>query len=106
MAWVYLLIAGLLEVVWAFLMKQSAGFTRLWPSVGTVAFMIVGFGLLSCAMRTLPLGTAYVVWTGIGAVGTFLVGMFILHEPASLLRMTAAVLIVLGLLLMKLTSTS
>jgi quaternary ammonium compound-resistance protein SugE len=106
MAWVYLFVAGLLEIVWAFLMKQSAGFTRLWPSVGTVTFMIAGFGLLSCSMRTLPLGTAYVVWTGIGGVGTFLVGMFVLHEPASLLRVAAAVLIVLGLLLMKLASTS
>jgi quaternary ammonium compound-resistance protein SugE len=106
MAWVYLFIAGLLEVVWALLMKQSAGFTRLWPSVGTVAFMIAGFGLLSCSMRTLPLGTAYVVWTGIGGVGTFLVGMFVLHEPASPLRMAAAFIIVFGLVLMNLTSTS
>lgn len=106
MAWVYLGVAGLLEVVWAFLMKQSAGFTRLWPSVGTIGFMIASFGLLSYAMRTLPLGTAYVVWTGTGAVGAFLVGVLVLNEPASLLRTSAAILIVLGLALMKLTSSS
>jgi quaternary ammonium compound-resistance protein SugE len=104
MAWIYLVIAGLLEVVWAFFMKQSDGFTRLWPSVGTIAFMIASFALLSYAMRTLPLGTAYTVWTGIGAVGAFIVGIFILHEPASALRVLAAGLIVSGLVLMKLTS--
>jgi quaternary ammonium compound-resistance protein SugE len=104
MAWILLVIAGLLEVVWAFLMKQSEGFTRLWPSVGTLLFMAVSFGLLSYSMRTLPLGTAYVVWTGIGAVGSFLVGMAVLGEPASVARIVAAVLIVSGLVLMKLTS--
>jgi quaternary ammonium compound-resistance protein SugE len=104
MAWIYLIIAGLLEVVWAFFMKQSAGFTQLWPSVGTLAFMIASFALLSYAMRTLPLGTAYTVWTGIGAVGAFIVGIVVLHEPASALRVLAAVLIVSGLVLMKLTS--
>lgn len=106
MAWTYLLIAGCLEVVWAFLMKQSHGFTRLWPSIGTLVFMVASFGLLSFAMRSLPLGTAYVVWTGIGAVGAFVVGVFFLDEPASLLRVIAAALIVSGLLLMKLTSSS
>lgn len=104
MAWVYLVIAGLLEVVWAFCMKQSAGFTRLWPSVGTIAFMIASFALLSYAMRSLPLGTAYTVWTGIGAVGAFIVGIVLLQEPASALRVLAAALIVSGLVLMKLTS--
>jgi quaternary ammonium compound-resistance protein SugE len=105
MAWIYLVIAGLLEVAWAFCMKQSAGFTRLWPSVGTIAFMVASFALLSYAMRTLPLGTAYTVWTGIGAVGAFIVGIVVLHEPASVLRVLAAVLIVSDLALMKLTST-
>jgi len=105
MAWSFLIVAGLLEVVWAYLMKQSAGFTRPAASVGTIVFMIASFGLLSLAMRSLPLGTAYVVWTGIGAVGAFLVGMIFLHEPASPLRIAAAVLIVAGLVLMKLTST-
>lgn len=105
MAWTYLIFAGLLEVVWAFLMKQSAGFTRLWPSVGTIGFMVASFGLLAIAMRTLPLGTAYVVWTGIGAVGAFLVGVLVLGEPVGALRILAAVLIVSGLVLMKLTSS-
>ncbi len=106
MAWAFLLVAGLLEVVWAYLMKLSEGFTRPIPSVGTILFMIASFGLLSLAMRTLPLGTAYVVWTGIGAVGAFLVGIIVLHEPVSALRIVAAVLIVSGLVLMKMTSPS
>jgi quaternary ammonium compound-resistance protein SugE len=106
MAWALLIIAGLLEVAWAFLMKQSAGFTRLWPSLGALAFMFASFGLLAYAMRSLPMGTAYVVWTGVGAVGAFLVGVAVLHEPAGLLRVVAALLIVAGLVLMKLTSTS
>ena len=104
MAWIALVVAGVLEVVWAYLMKQSAGFTRLGPSVGTILFMIASFALLSYAMRTLPLGTSYVVWTGIGAVGAFLVGVIALGESASPLRLTAALLIVSGLVLMKLTS--
>jgi quaternary ammonium compound-resistance protein SugE len=104
MAWACLIVAGLLEVAWAFLMKQSEGFTRPWPSIGALAFMGASFALLAYAMRTLPLGTAYVVWTGIGAVGAFLVGMTLLGEPASPLRIAAAVLIVSGLVLMKLTS--
>lgn len=104
MAWIYLLIAGVLEVVWAFYMKQSEGFTRLWPSVITIGVMIVSFGLLSLSMRTLPLGTAYAVWTGIGAVGAFAVGVWILNEPLSLMRVSAAAMIVGGLILMKLAS--
>lgn len=104
MAWSLLIVAGLLEVVWAYFMKQSQGFTRLWPSVAALGFMFASFGLLSYAMKTLPMGAAYVVWTGIGAVGSFLVGMIFLNEPASGLRMVAAVLIVAGLVLMKLTS--
>jgi quaternary ammonium compound-resistance protein SugE len=103
-AWISLFVAGLLEVAWAFLMKQSAGFTRLWPSVGTMLFMFASFGLLAYAMRSLPLGTAYVVWTGIGAVGSFVLGVLVLHEPAALPRIGAAALIVAGLVLMKLTS--
>ena len=104
MAWVFLLLAGLLEIVWAFSMKQSHGFTRLWPSVVTITTMIASFGLLSVAMRTLPLGTAYTIWTGIGAVGAFVVGIAILGEQASAMRIVAALLIVSGLLLMKLSS--
>lgn len=104
MAWIYLLIAGVLEVVWAYSMKQSHGFTRLWPSIITIGVMIVSFGLLSLSMRTLPLGTAYAVWTGIGAVGAFIVGAWILNEPLSLMRISAAAMIVGGLILMKLAS--
>ena len=104
MAWIYLFIAGVLEVVWAFYMKQSEGFSKLWPSVITIGAMIVSFALLSISMKTLPLGTAYAIWTGIGAIGAFIVGIWMLGEPASLLRITAAGLIVGGLILMKVAS--
>ncbi len=104
MAWLILIIAGLFEVVWAFSMKQSEGFTRLWPSVVTLAAMLVSFGLLAWSMRSLPLGTAYTVWTGVGAVGAFVVGIVFLGETANALRLMAALLIVSGLLLMKLSS--
>lgn len=104
MAWVYLLVAGLLEVVWAFSMKQSHGFTRLVPSAITIVTMIASFGLLAVAMRSLPLGTAYTIWTGIGAVGAFLVGITVLGEQISAMRIGAAVLIVSGLVLMKMSS--
>lgn len=102
MAWIYLLIAGLLEVVWAYSMKQSAGFTRLWPSVITMIAMAVSFGLLSISMKSLPLGTAYTVWTGIGAVGAFVVGIIWLNEGVHPMRVGAAALIVVGLVLMRL----
>ena len=104
MAWLILIIAGVLEVIWAFAMKQSMGFTRLWPSIITLVAMIASFGLLSWSMRALPLGTAYTVWTGIGAVGAFIVGIVALGEAASALRLLAAVLIVSGLVLMKLST--
>jgi quaternary ammonium compound-resistance protein SugE len=104
-AWLLLVIAGLFEVLWAFTMKQSEGFTRLWPSVITLIAMLVSFGLLSWSMRVLPLGTAYTVWTGIGAVGAFILGILVLGEAASFLRILAAILIVSGLVLMKLSST-
>jgi quaternary ammonium compound-resistance protein SugE len=103
-AWIVLVLAGLLEIVWAFSMKQSQGFTRLGPSVVTFVAMAVSFALLSWSMRTLPLGTAYTVWTGIGAVGAFVVGIVVLGETASPLRVLAAGLIVTGLVLMKLSS--
>ncbi len=104
MAWLYLVIAGALEVVWAFSMKQSVGFTRLTPTLITFATMAASFALLSISMKTLPLGTAYTIWTGIGAVGAFIVGITVLGEPASPMRILAAVLIVGGLVLMKLSS--
>lgn len=106
MAWIFLFLAGLLEIVWAFFMKQSAGFTRPWPSVVTIVTMIASFGLLSISMKTLPLGTAYTIWTGIGAVGAFVVGVAVLNEQLSVMRVLAAVLIVSGLVLMKLAPTS
>lgn len=104
MAWFLLFIAGLLEIVWAFSMKQSEGFTRLGATSVTLVAMVLSFGLLSWSMRTLPLGTAYTVWTGIGAVGAFVVGIVFLHEPMSAMRIFAAALIVGGLVLMKLSS--
>lgn len=104
MAWIVLVIAGLFEVVWASAMKQSHGFTRLWPSVVTMVGMIISFGLLAWSMRSLPLGTAYTVWTGIGAVGAFLVGILVLGEAVTAMRLAAAALIVSGLVLMKLSS--
>jgi len=94
-----------LEVVWAYTMKQSQGFTRLVPSVVTGVTMVASFGLLSLAMRTLPLGTAYTIWTGIGAVGAFVVGITVLGEQVNAQRVLAAVLIVSGLVLMKLSAT-
>ena len=104
MAWVFLVVAGLLEVIWAYTMKLSDGFTRLNYSLITLVAMIASFGLLSVSMKSLPLGTAYTIWTGIGAVGAFVVGILVLGEAASPLRMLAAVMIVGGLVLMKLSS--
>ncbi len=105
MPWILLVSAGLLEIVWAYFMKQSQGFTRLVPTLITLTTMIASFGLLSMAMRTLPLGTAYTIWTGIGAVGAFVVGVVVLGEQLSLMRVLAAVLIVSGLVMMKLSSS-
>ena len=105
MAWVVLILAGLFEIVWAYSMKLSEGFTKLTLSLITLFFMVLSFGLLAYAMKTLPLGTAYTIWTGIGAIGSFLVGIFILGEPATAMRMLAAILIVSGLVLMKLSSS-
>lgn len=105
MAWIYLVIAGVLEIVWALAMKQSHGFTRLVPSIVTLIGMIASFWLLALAMRSLPLGTAYTIWTGIGAVGAFAIGIIFLGEQISAMRIGAAVLIVSGLVLMKLSSS-
>lgn len=102
MSWVILFFAGVLEVAWAVGLKQSAGFTRLWPSVFTVLTMAASVGLLGLALRQLPLGTAYAVWTGIGTVGTALVGMALLGEPAGALRLLSIALIVAGIVGLKL----
>ena len=104
MAWMLLLVAGLLEIVWAFTMKLSQGFTRPGASIVTLFAMLASFGLLSISMRSLPLGTAYMAWTGIGAVGAFVVGVVVLGEPLTIARSVAALLIVSGLLLMQLSN--
>ncbi|WP_336979195.1 DMT family transporter [Altererythrobacter fulvus] len=104
MAWATLIVAGLFEVVWAYSMKLSGGFSRLWPSLLTISAMLVSFGLLAWSMRTLPLGTAYTVWTGIGAVGAFAAGILFLGEAVTASRLLAAGLILSGIVLMKLSS--
>lgn len=104
MAWFILIVAGLLEVVWTYFMKQSDGFTKLIPSIVAIGASLVSFFLLAAAMKSLPLGTAYTVWTGIGAIGAFAVGVFVLQEPATMTRMLAAGLIIAGILLMKVSS--
>lgn len=103
-AWFMLVVAGLLEVVWASTMKATDGFTRLWPSVLTLGTMIVSFALLSQAMRTLPAGTSYAVWVGIGAIGTALVGILLWNEPASAPRLLFLGLIAVGIVGLKLVS--
>ena len=104
MSWVLLFAAGLLEIVWAFTMKLSQGFTRPAASAVTLLTMLASFALLSISMKSLPLGTAYTVWTGIGAVGAFVVGVVVLGEPLTIARGIAALLIVSGLVLMKLST--
>lgn len=104
MSWISLIIAGLLEVVWAYSMKQSHGFTKLTPTLITLVGMLASFALLSYSMKTLPLGTAYTIWTGIGAVGAFLLGILVLGEQVSIMRVGAALFIICGLVMMKLSS--
>lgn len=105
MAWIYLAVAGILEVVWAFFMKKSEGFSLLTPSVITIVTMIGSFALLSIAIRSLPLGTAYAIWTGIGAVGAFVVGIVILGEAATFFRVASVTLILAGIIGLKLSSS-
>jgi quaternary ammonium compound-resistance protein SugE len=104
MAWVWLALAGVLEVGWAVGLKMTEGFTRLWPSVLTVAAMAASLGLLGIALKTLPVGTAYAVWTGIGAVGTAAFGMLVLGEPATALRIAGIALIAAGIAALKLSA--
>lgn len=104
MIWIVVLIAGLLEIIWAVGLRYTDGFTRLWPSIGTVAAMGLSFFLLSIAMRSLPIGTVYAVWVGIGAVGTAVVGIVLLGEPASLPRIVSISLIILGIVGLKLSA--
>ncbi len=104
MSWILLLLAGLLEVAWAAGLKTSEGFTRLWPSVFTAVTALSSFALLAIAMRQLPLGTAYAVWTGIGAVGAFIFGIVMMGEALTVARVASAALIVIGLIGLKLSS--
>ena len=104
MAWLILVVAGLFEIGWAVGLKYTEGFTRFWPSVGTVTAMVVSVGLLGLAMRTLPVGTAYAVWTGIGALGTVVLGMLLFGEPATVLRLVCVGLILAGIVGLKLTA--
>ena len=104
MAWFYLILAGLLEIGWAIGMKYTNGFTRLWPTAATFATMTVSFFLLSLSLKTIPMGTAYAVWTGIGAAGTFIFGMLFLGEPREIARVVCIVMIVAGTAGLKLFS--
>lgn len=104
MSWIVLFIAGLFEIAWAIGLKYTEGFTRLWPTVGTVLAMIVSVALLGLAMKTLPVGTAYAVWTGVGAVGTVILGIALFSEPASAGRLISLGLIVAGIIGLKLVT--
>ena len=106
MSWILLFVAGLLEIVWAIGLKYTEGFTRLTPSLITISAMVVSFYLLSLALRTLPVGTAYAVWVGIGAVGTATVGILVFNEVASLLKLASLALVVGGIVGLKLSSAA
>ena len=104
MAWTYLLIAGLLEVGWAIGLKYTEGFSRLWPSLATVGAMILSLGFLGLALKQLPVGTAYAVWTGIGAIGTVILGIYLFGEPATAARLACIGLILAGIVGLKLVT--
>lgn len=104
MAWLVLVIAGLFEVGWAIGLKYTEGFTRLWPTVGTAASMLVSLGLLGVAMKSLPVGTSYAVWVGVGAVGTAILGIVLMGESANVGRIVSLALIVAGIIGLKLAS--
>ncbi|ABE49902.1 MULTISPECIES: quaternary ammonium compound efflux SMR transporter SugE [Methylobacillus] len=104
MAWLTLFVAGLFEIVWAVGLKYSHGFTRFWPSLGTIVAMALSVVLLSLAMRSLPMGTAYAIWVGIGAVGTVIMGIFLFNEPTSLVRLFSVALIIVGIIGLKLAT--
>jgi quaternary ammonium compound-resistance protein SugE len=104
MNWVVIVVAGLFEIGWAVGLKYTEGFTRVWPTVGTVLSMVVSLGLLGVAMKTLPMGTAYAVWVGVGTVGTVILGMVLLGESAHPLRLISLALIVVGIIGLKLAT--
>jgi quaternary ammonium compound-resistance protein SugE len=103
-AWIYLLIAGLFEIVWAIGLKYTEGWSRLWPSVGTLVAMAASVIFLSLAMKVLPVGTSYAVWTGIGAIGTVILGIILFAEPATAIRLGCVALILTGIVGLKLTT--
>jgi quaternary ammonium compound-resistance protein SugE len=105
MAWVLLVVAGMLEVGWAIGLKYTEGFTRVWPSVFTIAAMVLSVVLLGIAMKSLPVGTSYAVWVGVGAVGTAILGMALFGEPATAGRLASLGCIVVGIVGLKLAST-
>ena len=104
MPWIILVLAGLFEVGWAIGLKYTDGFTKLWPTMGTVAAMAISLGLLGIAMKSLPVGTAYAIWVGVGAVGTVILGIVLFNEPVNALRLVSVGLIVAGLVGLKLAS--
>lgn len=104
MSWIILIIAALFEITWAIGLKFTDGFTRLWPSVGTIIALVISVGLLGIAAKSLPIGTAYAVWTGIGAVGTVLCGIAVLGDPATPVRLVCVGFIIIGILGLKVTS--
>ena len=106
MAWVILFVAGLFEIAWAVGLKYTEGFTRLWPTVGTAVALVASMALLGVSLRTLPLGTAYAIWTGIGSVGTAVLGIVLFREPATAIRLACIGLIVAGIVGLKLASSS
>ncbi len=105
MNWFILFMAGIFEIGWAIGLKYTEGFTRFWPTLGTVLAMVISLGLLGLAMKSLPVGTAYAVWVGVGAVGTAIMGMVLLGEPVSTLRVLSLALIVAGIIGLKLASS-
>jgi len=104
MAWLFLLIAGLCEIAWAIGLKFTEGFARLFPTIGTVVAMAASIGFLGLALKSLPVGTAYAVWTGIGAVGTTALGIYLFNEPLTFLRLACIGFILLGIIGLKITS--
>ncbi len=106
MPWIWLIVAGLLEIAWAVGLKFTHGFTKLWPSVATVLLMLASFWCLAQAVKALPLGTSYAIWTGIGAVGTAIAGIVLFKEPATAARLVCMMLIVAGIVGLKFTATA
>ncbi|MEO6422897.1 MAG: quaternary ammonium compound efflux SMR transporter SugE [Candidatus Nitrotoga sp.] len=106
MTWLILILAGLLEVGWAVGLKYTEGFTRFWPSLGTIVAMIISLGLLGIALKTLPVGTAYAIWVGVGAVGTVIFGIVLFDEPASAVRLISVLFIILGIVGLKVATPS